>query len=630
MNTAARDSGISGPSGPIGSQVAQRLAEVTRFDAHDLAFLDTEEPFRVEVSLYLTQEVTFDITSYRSTGKLPDGIDRISARGLDDIQPALDRQYYAFYERLPTALQGWAARDTVTYRRLLESASELGIFATRLGCEIPCGACNGSGAVWCTECHGLGATGCGSCLQIGQVPCSACSGSGKSHCYACHGVGSVSETVFESVWDSVSNQYVQQVRQINQLCQECGGRGGVTCSRCGGRRRVECDQCDGSGKIKCRTCAGSQWVGCHTCDASGLLHAVGVVTPALRYKESVSATGISPELQRILTDRLRPQDLSQFGDLRTVIHDIDGYRLVSRYVLFIVGAKTRIAIKSDSSAAGQFVFHGLGDGLQVVDHCNIEARLLEGDLAALESAVKQAAGNDLTRDALVRHTKVFIESELNWLILEQVAGRAASTQQVNSEVERHFAGMVDSSYIARSVAALRRSFTMSHRSTVLKPAAVFVGVITLLVNMLWELIALRILQSTAAWLTGGLLAIASAMCWLALERFVASEIESIFSEAYGRRVWSKLKSSGQIARVRMVAASVLLVTVLAVHFVVDSAKQRFRLAANKASVLAIGSARGIAVPAQSILARSNDVRRVQQCRPMCSTGCRWIMISSTP
>ncbi len=534
-------------------------------------------PFRVDASLHVVHDVHYSVDSQEGPGRLPSGIPGRPARSLKEIGSDLEHLRRHLIDSVPAALHRWAHHGPQTYRRLIKTPAELGCVTRSLGCETKCEDCEGRGRLKCLECRGDGETGCQTCSQTGSEPCGRCNGRGSAYCNSCRGLGTVNESVYDSVWDSSSNQYVQQARQVSRLCLNCSGHGQVSCSSCRGHGSVTCSRCNGTRRARCNVCAGLGSVNCRRCQGSGTLHAIGYATPTVDCSESVRVRTRDTQLFQLLSERIHPESLPQFGKVVSIAHDVEDYRLTSRYNLSIVGARAVIGLRSDVPSAGdQFNFYGLGPELQVVDHCNLVGRLLSGDLAALETELKSTAFLRPPRPELIERTAAFVESELNWLVLDRMAGRSASASRVREEVEQHFKGMVDADYIKRAVVALRRSFSRVHRTAILKPALIFVGIAAILVAAAWLLVDLGKLRGQGAWLTGGAMAIAGLFNWLAVEQSAAAKLESVFGAELGRRVLAELKLSGWRASVRLLAAAVLLALILLLHFGIKHATHYWR------------------------------------------------------
>lgn len=540
--------------GRIRALVAAHIEPVTRFDAADLNEVSPEQTYPVALELTVNQQVSFGIGRQVGAARLPGGIEKVAGKAAFEAE--LGQRLTRANTEVPTAVQNWAQANPGSYRRLMSPRAGFLREPGTIGYEHTCTTCAGACRVTCPTCVGKGRTTCLGCHGAGKLNCHRCHGSKKLSCSSCNGRGSWSEQVSESTWSHATNSYVTSYRTEYRSCIACSSSGHTSCHSCGYDGKVPCMSCGGQGHINCMRCNTTGKVNCSACVASGIQHVRGTIEARVTHTEQL---GIATEAGRLhdLIGTLPRESLPDFGALTQVQHTPQGRTLQTRHTL-------RLDVHEARLQAGQedFTLYGFGPQAQVLSFENIAGHLLTDDLEKLEARVARTSRWRRQRGGdLLETIADFLRSELNLLIAEKVADRSGSSDAATQEVEAHFSGLVDATYINRSTSALRGALTRLYGSELLEPAASLCGLVALAAAIQYGFG----FHDGSAWLTVLASMAVGAVAWVALEWMTQRRIARHFQADFGKRVVQQLGEDGSVKRWRVgMAAALPTVALLAV------------------------------------------------------------------
>jgi len=540
--------------GKIRALVAAHIEPVTRFDAADLNEVSPEQTYPVALELTVNQQVSFAIGRQAGAARLPGGIEKVG--GKPAFEAELGQRLTRANTEVPTAVQNWAQANPGSYRRLMSPSAGFLRQPGTIGYEHTCTTCAGACRVTCPTCFGKGRTTCLGCHGAGKLNCHRCHGSKKLSCSSCNGRGSWSEQVSESTWSHATNSYVTSYRTEYRSCIACSSSGHTSCHSCGYDGKVPCSPCGGQGHVNCMRCNTTGKVNCSACVASGIQHVRGTIEARVTHTEQL---GIATEPGRLhdLIGTLPRESLPDFGALTQVQHTPQGRTLQTRHTL-------RLDVREARLQAGQeaFTLYGFGPQAQVLSFENIAGHLLTDDLKKLEARVARTSRWRRQRGGdLLETIADFLRSELNLLIAEKVADRSGSSDAATQDVEAHFSGLVDATYIGRSTSALRGALTRLYGSELLEPAASLCGLVALAAAIQYGFG----FHDGSAWLTVLASMAVGAVAWVVLEWMTQRRIARHFQADFGKRVMQQLGEDGSVKRWRVgMAAALPTVALLAV------------------------------------------------------------------
>lgn len=525
--------------GRIADTVAAHLEPVTRFDRDDISQAAPDQPLVVELTLTLVQEVNFDVTWSAGPRHLPKDI-TLLANGTR-LKVELNTQLGQARAGCDDALRAWVAHAPNAYRRLLPPEAAFRHTPGHYGIEFTCQSCFGKCQVECNGCAGAGKVSCHNCHGAGTVHCARCNGSTRLSCTSCGGSGHYTEQVSEQRWDAPANAYVTTYVPAIRPCLTCSGAGTTHCTACT-FGQAQCGTCVGKRTVTCKGCGGAGCFDCTACEATGVQHEAASVTATVQVHEELTFAKTDATLETLIRERIAPADLPTFGSYLGAHNVIEGTALGTRYELRIDALHANL-----HAAARHFSVYGLGPKAQVLDFVNIAGHLLEDDLVTLELAAQPVSLWSRPRDsALLDALKLFVASELNLLIAEQLG-----MQKAASAVEAHFKNMVDAAYVARATIALRRGFNGLYGADLLRPALWVVGgagVVSALVYTFGP-------QQYGPWNCTGWAALAGAAGWIGVEMMSLSRIMRSFPEQIGARLHSQIKAGGSVTKWRAAVAA---------------------------------------------------------------------------
>jgi hypothetical protein len=442
---------ISGaaPVDRIAANVAAYIEPITRFSRADISQDAPDHPIAAPTALTVSQSVHFGIGRYAGPRALPDHITLLADR--NGLEAALNKELIFAESGCDDALASWIVQEPAAYRRIMPHEAAFRRPPIPFGMQYTCVDCAGRCQVTCGGCGGARRVTCHGCHGAGQVSCGKCGGSGSRSCGGCGGSGSVAS-------------YNSNTPGARTTCGGCGGAGRT---RCGcGNGSVSCGTCSGAGRITCGTCGGAGCVDCVGCAASGMQHEWGIVNATVNVQEELSFVEVAPALQTVISERIATIDLPDYGQYLGAGHKARDQAVDSRYALRIDASFATL-----HAAAQQFPLYGLGPDARVLDFGNIAGKLLEDDLATLESRGPKGTFWRLRQPVeLLDAMKQFTESELNLLIAEQLNTREDGSKESAAAVEARFHSMVDSGYVARADTALRAGFRGLYGNSFLLPA----------------------------------------------------------------------------------------------------------------------------------------------------------------
>ncbi len=543
--------------GRIADTVAAHLEPVTRFNRDDISQDAPDKQLTAELMLTLVQEVSFDVSWHAGPRQLPKDI-TLLANGTR-LKVELNTQLGLARDGCEDALRAWIGHEPGAYRRVLPHEAAFRNTPGRYGIEFTCQACYGKCQVQCDGCSGAGRVSCHNCHGAGTVHCHQCGGTTRVTCTGCFGSGHFIEQVKEQRWDAAANAYVTTHVPVNRPCLTCSGSGSIHCTACT-FGQAQCGTCTGKRTVACKGCGGAGCFDCAACEATGVQHEWACVTSAVSVEEELTFGDVAPALQALIRERIAPADLPDYGCLVQAHHVFDKLALGSRYELHIDAVYAKL-----HAAARHFSIYGLGPQAQVLDFVNIAGHLLEDDLVTLErAAAPKPVWSRPNDSALLDALKLFVASELNLLIAEQL-GQKAGSHHAATAVEAHFKSMVDATYVQRATVALRQGFNGLYGAGLLRPAlwlAGGTGVLAALVYVFGP-------SHYGVWNCTGWAVLAGAPGWAGVEMLSLNRIMKSFPEQIGARLHSQIKAGGGVAKWRvavgagLVAAAFLTVTLAA-------------------------------------------------------------------
>ena len=541
--------------GKVRVVVADHVEQVTRFGNADFHEVQPEQEIALILELTLSQEVTFEISRSKGAGRLQHDTDKFcGATAMDS----------ALFERLDTArseageaISNWAARDGVSYRRLMSVHAPFLHASVAAGYEHTCHNCDGACKVRCTACAGRGESDCHSCQGTGKISCHSCHGSKHISCSYCNGRGSWSESVSDSHWDSNSSTTVYTTRHETTYCGYCSSSGKTTCHSCDWSGKINCYGCAGQGKINCIPCAASGKVNCIACAASGIEHVKGHIVACVHKDESLAIDSSDQALVALVRENIPLGDLPSHGALLKLMHHADADSVTTRFQL-----RLDVRLAQLCAADKQFDIYGFGPLPTIINFGNIAGHMLGEDLQALEAHLQQLSRWRLTRNTgLLAATASFLRSELNMLIAEKVADAKTKPESATAAVEQHFRGMVEADYVERSTAALRCALGRVYADELLEPGIYLCALAALAAGIM----------AVCEWPVGsaaliGMLTLGTAACaWLVLEWGARRRIACQFATELAMRVCAQLQENGSVKRWRIgIGAGAALAVTLAI------------------------------------------------------------------
>lgn len=515
--------------GPLAAVVAAHLEPITRFGAADLSAQGPEQPLEVPLTLELEQRVSFGATRHKGVGALPSGV--LALNSHEAVETELARQRRSAESDCAGAVAAWVRGEPGAYRRLLPGTAAFGTAPRSCGVQHACGSCSGQWQVQCSDCAGKGRKDCTACFASGRRQCESCVGTRKLRCDGCAGRGRWTEWVMQTQWDSVRKEHVTVSAEVQKHCGRCGASGQMDCGRCDYAGKVVCAWCGGAGHQRCHVCNASGKVDCQTCAASGTLHLWARIEAEVTRVEKIVVHSDDTALVALARDRLDRAELPALGTLTGVENETLADGLRSRYSLRLQARRAALVM-----AGRNFVIHGFGPGLKVVDFGNIAGHLLAGDLKELEQALA-AVGRFGSGSQLLALTQRFVESELNLAIAERVS--PAMPEAAAHKVQQALKGTVDADYVARAVLALRTAFHRLYGASLWRP--------------LWLLAALGAVVSAGlfaysgpvamAWQIPLTVALGGMLLWFLPEWLARRRLKSAFPSAIAARVLGQLRAS---------------------------------------------------------------------------------------
>ena len=531
-------------TGGIAATVAAHLEPVTRFDRADISQQAPDHAVAVDLTLTLIQEVNFDIAWSAGPGQLPNDITLLNNG--TRLKVELNAQLGQARAGCADALRAWVAHQPHAYRRVVPPDAAFRHTPGRFGIEFTCQACYGKCQVQCDGCSGAGRVSCQACQGAGTVHCQQCGGSTRLTCKACTGVGHTTEQASEQRWDAAANAYVTTYVPVNRPCLACSGSGSTHCTACT-FGQAQCGACAGKRSVACKGCGGAGSFDCGDCGATGVQHEWAGVTATVSSEEELTFGVVDPGLETLIRARIAVCDLPAYGSCLEAHHVVEGTALGSRYELRVDALQATL-----DAAARHFTFYGLGPQAQVLDFVNIAGHLLEDDLVALERAAVPVLIGARPRDpALLDAMKLFVASELNLLIAEQLGSQKSGSQPAAAAVEASFRNMVDAAYVQRATVALRQGFKGLYEADLQRPAlwvAGGTGVVSVLVYAFGP-------AHYGAWNCAGWATLAGAAGWIAVEMMTLARIMRSFPEHIGARLHSQIKAGGIVNKWRLAVAA---------------------------------------------------------------------------
>lgn len=542
--------------GKIRAVVAAHIEPVTRFDGNDLQESEPEQVLNVALELTLTQSIHFETTQHQGAGYLPKYADKVT--NSSSFASDLYKRLLTAQNNAPQAIAHWTAAHGGAYRQRLPASASFLNAPGSVGYEHTCHTCSGACKVTCSACSGLGKTNCMVCYGAGKVNCSICSGSKRLSCSSCSGRGNWTEYIPQQHWDSSTNGYVHTTRTEFRSCMSCSGSGSTTCHTCDWSGKVNCNGCWGSGKINCIPCGTTGKVNCTGCSATGVQHVSGTVRASVDLEEMLDIASQDKTLQALVRDRIALADLPNYGELLQVTYSPADSSVKTCHRL-----RLDVRRASIDAAERNFKIYGFGPTPTVFNFENIAGHLLTDDLSTLESQLAGASRWKRQRGTdLLDTTADFLRSELNMLIAEKVADSKSSPQEAAEQVQNHFHGLVESSYIDRATTALRGALARLYGSELTEPAAYLCALIALATGVMFafEWPAAGPWQISMICVGGGMLV------WFIIEWMTRRRIAGRFEADFSRRVLGQLKANGSIKRWRIgMAIGASLAVILAVY-----------------------------------------------------------------
>jgi hypothetical protein len=529
------------PGGKVRAVVAAHIEPVTRFDDKDLNASAPEEELAIALELTLTQQVNFETTQFQGPGHLPRYSDKLA--NASSFSSDLHQRLVRAQSGAPKAIAQWAAANAGAYLHRLPASAAFLTAPGSVGYEHTCYACSGACKVTCMACSGQGRTNCMVCYGSGKLNCSSCHGLKQLGCTACSGRGSWTDYIPQQYWDSSTNSYIHSTRTEFKTCMSCSGAGKQTCYACDYAGKVQCNGCHGSGKINCIPCGTTGKVNCGDCNATGVQHVSGTVRASVATDETLSIASQDKTLEGLVRDWIALADLPGYGALLAVDYKIDGSVLETAHRLRLDVRRAGI-----QAADRNFTIYGFGPAPTVFNFENIAGHMLTDDLTTLEKQVAGAARWRRQRGTdLLDTTADFLRSELNMLIAEKVADSKSTPQEAAEQVQNHFHGLVESSYVDRATNALRGALARLYGSELTEPAAYLCALIALISGVMfvfeWP--------APSPWIIGMTTIGSAAAVWFVLEWMTRRRIAARFEADFSRRVLGQLSANGSVKRWRI-------------------------------------------------------------------------------
>lgn len=535
----------------VRSVVGAHIEAITRFSAEDLGESEPEQVSSTSLELTLKQQLVFSTPTYQGPAGLPAGIKKVGNQTAlkSELQKRLDKAKV----EAPRAISIWVDANPGSYRRLMPVAAGFLTHSESLGYELTCSQCRGACKITCATCSGVGSSACSPCHGSGKVRCSNCSGSKQVPCSTCNGRGQWTEQFAKQSWNSHTNSYDTTYETIRHSCGHCSGSGKGNCYSCDYGGKIPCKWCAGEGRLNCKNCAASGCIDCSDCLASGIQHVWGTVEVEITHVEVLSILTENSNLRRIVEDKIPRKDLPAFGCLLAVTHQVNTCHLETQHRLRLDVQQARIFVCGNT-----FDFLGFGPEAKVFSFENIAGHMLAKDLEALQESVHGwTVWRHHRRTDLLGVTAYFLQSELNMLIAERVGDLNSTPETAAANIELHYKGLVDSTYVRHATTALRAALDRLYGSELFRPAAILCGLTALVASLLlvvgWPAGGR---WSAAQWSLGG-----GVLTWCVLEWLIRRRIAHHFGTNYGSRVLGLLKVNGSIKRWRV---GMLLATSVAV------------------------------------------------------------------
>ena len=295
------------------ASVQRKFESITDSENHGIEAVGDESSFIQKLELRTSQKFHVSPDIRKFTGPLPSEVIRLNN------EQALFNAIAAETDRLlgegSENLLRWAQEDKGSYRRLVGNARLFNSLPCTLGFEYICSQCEGQCQIQCGACNGHGRLTCGKCSGSGAHICGQCEGSKLVNCPTCNNNPVRYRQEPYSEWNQNTQQYVSRIRDIKELCYNCGVSGKVQCLACDAHGQETCSRCDDDGKVSCQTCGRRGKVNCKQCDAKGCLHATGTVAMEVQVSDELFGVVEDKGLERLLANDIDTADFIEYGAL---------------------------------------------------------------------------------------------------------------------------------------------------------------------------------------------------------------------------------------------------------------------------------------------------------------------------
>ena len=501
----------------------------------------------LQLQLVVQQSASFSSQVSTGKGPLPSGVERLGSQA--SMNTVLRKRLETAQQQAGPKIDHWAKNLIQNYRYELtpewcmDSMNPVGV-------ESECDSCRGAGRITCSNCNGSRRIQCGSCHGSGKSKCSSCSGSGSVRCSSCGGQGYHEKPDWAlTVSDRAKTMSQQNRITIKVPCADCDSSGKKRCFACSSSGTVGCSRCGSSGKIDCTRCGATGSVPCEACAATGRVHCSGGIKCSVNRTERVGVTSDNPEDQETFIKRVPFDGIGELAsDTGGVVHESGEREQLNLTHWF----KASVIAESAEAKVGEqsLLIRAYGLGRAIFNYHNLIGKLLETDLARLESCVRPfSLFRSRERAALIQNTNRFLASEVNARIVESLAPLTKETVKSSQALDSdRFTGAVSEDYFRRAGKALSKAMVKIYGRIMIPMLPGITALMTLLFffsrkNLFWSgTIGERIL----------ILMVLAVLFWIGVEQLAKLKIKLVIDSRYFTRLKNQFSKNCNWYRLMMV------------------------------------------------------------------------------
>jgi hypothetical protein len=308
-----------------------------------------------------------------------------------------------------------------------------------------------------------------------------------------------------------------------------------------------CTRCGGLGPPECAACAGT-----------GLTHRSGEVQAEVSAEEATQIDCPDPDLARLLRKRLAPEQWLSWGELVSVRHQtLPPNHLLTLHHVRLPAWRAPLRVLKQP-----YVFHGLGPQAEVIDFGDVSRHLVAQSLLHLEAAVQGPTWQVWRAwrvGTLPLALKRFAGAEVNLAMVLALGEHGHKPGIVAATLDRRFQGAVDTTHVARAMAAWQAAIDRLYGGHLAAP--------TLLLALLTATASTALLLRQNPPDAMGILLALAAMglgwgLWWGVEALQRARLRRLLPGKLGTGTTALLRDSGTLQRWRIGSAAATLASCL--------------------------------------------------------------------